>query len=199
MMGERIFENDLSREDSRKAYYSAFYESHGVKVYSRSDWNTKSGHREQKSDIDVTLQYGNIRLTASEKERSTYFGDIFVELEHVFEDGTTAKGWIFETKADLLSYFTPSFHFFVNMPDLKNTVINDILPLIRKQVNDFEKTDNKSGRISENIGGKKRSMTVTMARNSGNGNRWKTFGLCIRVEDLIDFGIAVDKTEIDKV
>lgn len=85
------------------------------------------------------------------------------------------------------------------MPDLKNTVINDILPLIRKQVNDFEKTDNKSGRISENIGGKKRSMTVTMARNSGNGNRWKTFGLCIRVEDLIDFGIAVDKTEIDKV
>lgn len=199
MMGERIFENDLSREDSRKSYYNDFYESHGIKVYSRSDWNTKSGHKEQKSDIDVTLLYGNIKLTASEKERSNYYGDILVEVMHVFEDGTVSDGWIFETEADILSYFTPSVHFFVNMPDLKNMVIDGILPLIEKAFVSFKNSGKNSSNVYVKIDGKMRKMTVTMARNSGNGKKWHTFGLCIKVEDLIDFGIAVDRTEIDKV
>lgn len=192
----RLFKTDLLYENSRQETYNSFYEKNGLKVYSRCDWNTEKGKAEQLKDMDVILQAGNIRLSVSEKERSKDYGDIFVELYHVFEDGRRKNGWLYETKAELLSYFTPTKHYFVNMSALKDTVIGDILPLIKDDISNFEGSGARVGTFYRKIGGKPRKMSATMARNEGNGAKWKTYGLCIPVSDLEDYGVTVDITEM---
>lgn len=197
MKDKRLFEEDLSYENRRKAFYDGFYEQNGIKVISRTDWDTDDGQEKQKEDIDAYLKIGGTTFSVSEKDRNKNYGDILVELFHIFDDGTRENGWIEDTEADLLSYFTPDTHFFVNMQSLKEVVLEIIVPALHSQIIGFEHESLRFKKVYANIGGKSRTMSLTSAHNSRKNRTWDTFSICIPVSDLKDYGVTIDKTEIE--
>lgn len=194
-METRNFNDDLSYEGKRKPDYDKFYESHGFEVCQRYDFITESGKKAQKADIDVQLQKDGIKYLVSEKDRSASYGDVLVEVSHIYDSGEKKRGWIYETKADLLSYFTPKCHYFINMKELKDA-FDKIYPKIKDKLSDFVKSGKGFEKSGVNIDGNWLNLKFTCARNRGNGRHWRTISLCIDVADFEHLGVELEKSDI---
>lgn len=194
-MNIRNFRDDLLYEEKHKTDYNKFYENNGFEVCERYDFNTENGKKAQKADIDVQIQKDGIKYLVSEKDRSASYGDVLVEVLHIYDDGEKKRGWIYDTKADLLSYFTPKCHYFINMKELKDAV-DKIYPKIKDKLRYFVKSEKGFEKTGANIDGNWLNLKFTCAKNRGNGRHWRTISLCIDVADFEHLGVELEKSDI---
>lgn len=152
----------------------------------------------QKKDIDLTISLADRSIHISEKFRKDDYGDLLIELFSKYPD---IKGWMNNSAADYITYFTPHKVYVINKLELLNWYqTENFEDKINLEISNFHTlNERKSSRKKiEYTSSKGNSFFIHLiqAYNKTKDAEWHTLSLAISWNDLEKEGIQVKKYPI---
>lgn len=177
----------------------SFYKSkYADSVIKRYNSNTKEDLEFQKKDIDLTLILSDRSIHISEKFRKEDYGDLLIELYSKYPD---VKGWMRNSEAEFLVYFTPNKIYTINKTDLAKWFETEKLEeKLKQEIFDFQSSNlyKSSRKKTEFISSKENTISIYLiqAYNKMKDGEWHTLSLTISWNDLEKEGVQFKKYPI---
>lgn len=182
----KSLQNEVDFWNSADNFYKE--KLHAIKI-ERYDFKSTYGKEMQRKDIDLKLTTEKGIYLVSEKKRSRYFGDLYLESYSKYPN---TAGWIEHTEADLFAYFFTETALILNMNQMKNFYFAVLKSNIQttwynKIYSNKEKSLYQKYNISLN--GKSYDIYIIQAYNKNGGSEWYTLGFSIPLIVLKDNNI----------
>jgi hypothetical protein len=176
-------------------FYTSKYPKCELKRYNS---NSKEDLEFQKKDIDLTIVLPDRNIHISEKFRKDDYGDLLIELFSKYPD---VKGWMNNSAADYITYFTPHKVYVINKLELLNWYqTENFEDKINLEISNFHTlNERKSSRKKiEYTSSKGHSFFIHLiqAYNKTMDAEWHTLSLAISWNELEKEGIQVKKYPI---
>ncbi len=190
------FRDSTHFEKKRQPIADSFYKSkYSDCVIKRYDSDSNEDLEFQKKDIDLTLILPDRSIHISEKFRKEDYGDLLIELYSKYPD---VKGWMRNSEAEFLVYFTPTKIYTINKKDLAEWFETENLEeKLKKEIFNFHSSNlyKSSRRKTEFISSKENTISIYLiqAYNKMKDGEWHTLSLTISWNDLETEGVQVKK------
>ena len=190
-MNAHNFYNDLQHEQQYQNIADAFYAKHfGVSDIVRYNKNTQEHLKIQRQDIDVSFTHKGKHINISEKFRDKDFNDLYIEFYSKFPK---VRGWLDNSQADFLAYFTPLRVILVNEKKLsefyKTTLSLAVSDDVLSDFNSKNLNNNAKKRIQLKVKNHIYYATLIQAYNVTTNALWHTIGIAIPLTMLDNFGV----------
>ena len=177
-------------------FYFSKYPNSSLRRY---DGNTPASLSFQKKDIDVSVLRDDKIVHISEKFRQNDYGDLLIEL---YSKYPKTKGWMHNSEADFLTYFSPKKVYVLKKRELIDWYIQeDFESKLKDALKVFhEENVEKSTRQGIKFQTKQGNLiniTLIQAFNQTRGSKWHTISLAILWNDLKKEGLGVKDFELD--
>jgi len=149
----------------------------------------------QRRDIDICLLFNGRNIHISEKFRKMDYGDLLIELFSKYPD---VKGWMNNSEAEYITYFTPHKVYVINKMELLNWYqTENFEDKINQEISNFhilnEKKSSRKNIEYTSSKGNSFKIHLIQAYNKIRDAEWHTLSLAISWNDLEKEGVQVKK------